>query len=44
MVSSHYAPKTCSCSLKLQEKQGFISVLIDDDNFRLLALLEFMLC
>lgn len=43
MLSSYYAPKTCFCSLKLQEKQGFISVLTDDDNFRLLALLEFTL-
>lgn len=44
MLSSYYAPKTCFCSLKLQEKQGPINVLTDDDNFRLLAVLECMLC
>lgn len=27
-----------------KKKQGFINVLTDDDNFRLLAVLECMLC
>lgn len=35
MLPHYHAPKTSSCRLKLKN-QGFISVLIDGDHFRLL--------